>query len=129
MARAGEPGERQRIGRAAEDRAARHLAGLGYRILERNVYVGHGEIDLVAEDGDCLVFVEVRCRTATDQGEPLETIGPTKRAVLVRSVRAYLAERGGGDRPCRIDVVAVTGEHQDGLRLVRNAIEVEDPWR
>ena len=128
MARVGEPGERQRIGRAAEDRAARHLAELGYRILERNVHVGHGEIDLVAEHGDCLVFVEVRCRTDAEQGEPLETIGPKKRAVLVRSVRAYLAERGGGDRPCRIDFVAVTGLSQDELRLVQNAIEVEDAW-
>jgi putative endonuclease len=128
MARTGDPGERLRLGHAAEASAARHLTGLGYVILERNVHVGHGEIDLVAEDGDCLVFVEVRYRTDTEQGAPLETLGPGKRAALVRAVRAYLASRGGHDRPCRIDVVAVTGANLDELELVRNAIEVEDPW-
>jgi putative endonuclease len=50
---------RAALGRHGEDLAAEHLRKAGYRILERNVRTRHGEIDIIAEDGECLVFVEV----------------------------------------------------------------------
>ena len=61
---------RKLLGRSGEDRAARHLAGLGYRVLERNYRTPQGEIDLIALDGDTVVFVEVKTRTSDSFGAP-----------------------------------------------------------
>jgi putative endonuclease len=129
MDRPAGPSDRRRLGLEAEARAAELLTELGYRVLERNVYLRKGEIDLVAEDGEYLVFVEVRSLHGSSVCAPEETVGPAKRATLLRTARAYLAERGWEHRPCRFDVVALSGEALEVVRLVKNAIESDDPWR
>jgi putative endonuclease len=58
------------LGRSGEDRAAKHLASRGYTILERNYTAPQGELDLIALDGDTLVFVEVKTRTSSAYGAP-----------------------------------------------------------
>jgi putative endonuclease len=95
------------IGRAGEEAAAVYLAGLGYRIRERNVRFRSGEIDLVAEQDRVLVFVEVKTRTGPGFGTAPEAVTPRKQQQLVRLAGVYLASRGIEDRSCRFDVVAV----------------------
>ena len=68
----------RRIGMAHERQAERFLKGKGYRILARTYRCRAGEIDLIARDGECLVFVEVRYRTDTGKGHPLETVDARK---------------------------------------------------
>ncbi|MEZ4380282.1 MAG: YraN family protein [Nannocystaceae bacterium] len=113
-------------GLAAEQEAARFLESRGLAIVERNVEIGGGELDLVAllrgdevdvdeapaeaEPVDTIVFVEVRSRGDLRAGSPLETIGRRKRAHLRRAASAWLIARGLWERVAvRFDVVSVVG--------------------
>lgn len=98
--------DRRGLGRHGEDLAARHLAAQGYEILVRNWRCAAGELDLVARDGGCLAFVEVRTRRGQEMGSPEESITPAKQARLVTLAEAYLQEHDWAG-PWRIDVVAV----------------------
>jgi putative endonuclease len=98
--------DRRGLGRHGEELAARHLAAQGYEILERNWRCGAGELDLVARDGDCLAFVEVRTRRGREMGSPEESVTPAKQARLVALAETYLQEHDWPG-PWRIDVVAV----------------------
>ena len=98
--------DRRGLGRYGEELAARHLAGIGYEILERNWRCAAGELDLVARDDQCLAFVEVRTRRGQELGSPEESITPAKQARLVTLAETYLqAHEWPG--PWRIDVIAV----------------------
>lgn len=97
-----------RLGRHGEDLAAAHLEAAGYKILERNVHVGGGEIDLIAEHRGETVFVEVKTRRPGPFGEPGEAITATKARRLARAAQGWLAARDALDSPCRCDVVAIT---------------------
>ena len=108
-------------GRTAEARAARFLTARGYRIVDRNVRSPLGELDLVAYDGDDLVFVEVRSRADDSTGRAEETVGPGKQRQLVRVATAYLVDRAPRCDTCRFDVVAITGDEID---LFRDAFRV-----
>ncbi|MFV8835911.1 YraN family protein [Aquisalimonas sp.] len=110
---------RRESGQTAEDTARRHLEAQGLRLLDRNVRARRGEIDLVMEDGDVLVFVEVRYRGDPAHGSALESIGATKQRRLIHAASTYL-QRHRLDRPCRFDVVAITGET---LEWVANAFD------
>ena len=99
---------RQALGRGAEDAAAAHLTRAGFRVLERNVRLGHGEIDLVCRDGDAVVFVEVKCRRATWGDPPAAAVSWHKQRRLTRLAQHYLKWRRLGDVRCRFDVVSVT---------------------
>lgn len=102
-------------GRLAEDLAAAALGKKGYKILERNFSNRFGEIDIIAQDGDTLVFVEVKAKKGLDFGSPEEMINPSKLSRVRRMAEVYLA---GKSFPCRIDVVAVIlSEDNSVLRL------------
>ena len=95
------------LGVRGEELAARHLAGAGLTVVERNVRLGPGEIDLVArEDGD-LVFVEVKTRIGDAETAPDTAVTPTKLERLERLAEAYLDRAGTPDVPWRVDVVAI----------------------
>jgi len=94
------------MGEAAEDRAARHLQDHGLAILSRNYRTRLGEIDLIAKDGETLVFVEVRRRTSEHFGGAAGSVDWRKRQRIVGAARMYLA-RLGHEPPCRFDVVAL----------------------
>jgi putative endonuclease len=114
-------------GRDGEDLAWDHLRRAGYRLVARNVRSRFGEIDLVVERGDTLVFVEVRSRAGSRFGAPLESIDGRKRRQVARLAADFLARRRLDDRRARFDVVAV--EWQDGapkVDHVENAFEVPD---
>lgn len=101
--------ERQARGRRGEALAAEALVRAGYRVLDRNPRHGGGEIDLVAETGGVVVFVEVRSRASTTFGGAAATVTREKQARLTRAAQAYLATHGWSERPARFDVVAVEG--------------------
>jgi putative endonuclease len=98
---------RATLGRRGEEVAAEHLRRRGYQILERNVRSRYGEIDLVAKDGDCLVFVEVRSVRSTAL-LPEESITARKRSRMARLGMLYLQEHGAEDASWRADVIAIT---------------------
>jgi putative endonuclease len=114
-------------GRAAEAAAAELLVRAGLRIVARNVRLAGAEIDLVAEDGDELVFVEVRSRSDTRHGGPLTTVGWVKQARIARAAQAFLVRTERTNAPARFDVVGV--EWRDGRAActhVRGAFDC--PW-
>ena len=91
-------------GEKAEALAAEFLAARGLRVIERNFRRRCGELDLVAQDGDTLVFVEVRLRTRTDFGGAAASITARKRARMAAAAGLYLA-RLRNTPPCRFDAV------------------------
>ncbi|MBI1908044.1 YraN family protein [Candidatus Uhrbacteria bacterium] len=98
---------RRIFGDNAEALAARHLEGKGMRILARQYKTTFGEIDLVARDGDEVVFVEVKARRSNDFGYPEEAVTRTKLEKIMRAGEWYLRSTHREDAPYRIDVVAI----------------------
>lgn len=99
------------LGMSGESTAAAYLESHGFRILHRNLRIGHAEIDLVAENDAFLVFAEVKTRRQTPDasapfGTPAEAVDAKKQAVLVRAAEAYLAEHAP-EKFFRIDVIEV----------------------
>ena len=112
----------QRRGREAEDAACNHLQQSGLTLLTRNYRSPWGEIDLVMQDGDGLVFVEVRYRASSDFGAPAETVDRGKQSRLRATAEHYRQQtRGASRNPCRFDIVAIVGEPGSGLHWLRNA--------
>jgi putative endonuclease len=116
---------RQALGRDAERLAADHLARAGFDVLERNVRLGHGEIDLVCRDGDVVVFVEVKCRRATWGDPPAAAVSWHKQRRLTRLAQHYLKWRRLEGVRCRFDVVSVTldADERVGIAHVRGAFD------
>ena len=115
------------LGRWGEKQARRFLKRQGYRILQKNVVTPLGEIDIVAVDGDVLVFVEVKTRTTDEFGGPLTAVGRAKRRKVIQTARGYLARHATPDTPCRFDVVGVTcveGQETPEIELVRDAFSL-----
>lgn len=118
------PDPRHTAGREAEGLAAAHLESLGMTIVGRNVRAGGGEIDLIARDGQTLVFVEVRYRESGAFGTPEDSVGVPKRLRVARAARRYLAEIGpSGWTEARFDVVAVEGGQAPALRHFHGAFD------
>jgi putative endonuclease len=116
-----QPARSRRKGDAGESAAERYLLGKGFRILQRNYYYDRGEIDLVAEDGPVLVFVEVKARTSGSHGTAEESITPEKEHFLKRTAEGYLLEHKIERRECRFDLVAVEWEeHKPVIRHLRD---------
>jgi len=92
------------IGREAEDRAATMLESAGLQLVERNYRCRSGEIDLIMQDGESLVFIEVRYRGNAAFGGALASVDAHKQKRLVRAAQYYLLQRTWPG-PCRFDVV------------------------
>lgn len=98
----------RRIGAMGEQLAVDHLEGAGLEVIERNwCCPSGGELDIVARDGDLLVFCEVKTRRSDRFGRPVEQITHAKAARLRRLAWSWLRERGEAGRAFRIDVVGV----------------------
>ena len=116
---------RKSLGDLGERLAAVYLERQGYLIRERNYRCPIGEIDLVATEGDCLVFVEVRTRRGKRFGSPEESMTLAKQQRLIDLAESYLAERGERLPLWRIDLVAVEFSPRgilERVELVRNAV-------
>ena len=105
------------LGKDAEDAAAAYVAGLGMRILGRNVRIRAGEVDIVALDGETVVFIEVKARTNRRFGSALAAVDARKRRRLRAAAAAYLQFVAPQAR-ARFDVLTV---ERDGMRLHRSA--------
>lgn len=100
---------KDRIGRRGERIARRFLRWRrGYRIIESNWRCRLGELDIVALDGQVLVFVEVKTRRSTVPADPEDAVTPDKLQRLRRLAQAFVSQYNLGHLPCRIDVLAVT---------------------
>jgi putative endonuclease len=119
---------RRRVGREAEDAAARQLQRVGLETVARNVRFSEGEIDLVCRDGDVWVFVEVKCRRARWGDTPAAAVSWWKQRRLARLAAHYLKWRRLGDVRCRFDVVAVTLDDAGvaDVRHIRAAFDTTD---
>lgn len=98
------------LGRAGEDLAAAHLTARGWQLVERNLQLRHGELDIVALDHATLVFVEVKTRRSFVTGVPQAAVTPEKLRRLRRLAGEYLMEYSTPHRDVRIDVI---GLHAD----------------
>ena len=113
------------LGRRGEEAAERLLLSLGFRILERRYRLRGGEVDLIAREGETVVFVEVKSRSSLDCGRPSETVGAGQRRRILKAAAFYLAGAGGPERSCRFDVVEVLQGTGGRLRvsLIRDAFQ------
>jgi putative endonuclease len=100
-------GARRALGDLGERLAVQHLEAKGYRVRERNFRIREGEIDIIAERGGTLAFVEVRCRRGNRMGPAVESLTPRKQKRLVALAEAYGQEREGLPEGRRIDVIAI----------------------
>jgi putative endonuclease len=94
-------------GTVGEDAAVEYLSKKGYRILERNFRFERGEIDIIAEDRDVLVFAEVKARRSKAFGEPHEAVTGQKQRQIRKVAEGYLFMHEINDRECRFDIIAV----------------------
>ena len=98
---------RLNIAETGEALAVAHLKARGYEILARNYRAVRGEIDLVAQDGDCIVFVEVKTRRSLKFGLPQAAVTAQKQRQISKVALAYLQTHNLFDAPCRFDVIAI----------------------
>lgn len=112
-------------GRRAEEMARRYLKERGMVLEAGNVRGGGGELDVVALDGEVLVFVEVK--SGAGPGDPRQRVDHRKRRRLVAAAEAYLAQRPGPTPRCRFDVVTVRlGERSPRIEHLPDAFRVGD---
>ena len=113
------PEDRGRAGAEAETAACAYLEAKGMQVVARNFRARGGEVDVVAREGEVLVFVEVRYREDDGLGAPEETVGRVKRLRIVAAARAYLSRiPAAAWKEARFDVVAVVGTGSD--RIIRH---------
>jgi putative endonuclease len=97
----------QLLGKFGEDKACEYVRKLGYKIIERNFKARYSELDIIALDGDTLVFVEVKTRIGDEHGLPQEAITRHKIYALTRSIEYYTLLHPELPESLRIDVVSV----------------------
>lgn len=114
------------LGNRGEVAAARFLQRLRYRIIERQMRNRFGELDLVALNGDVVVFVEVKTRTTLLAGHPTEAVTATKQRKITRSALAYLKRRGWLEHRVRFDVIAVVWSNEAATPKLQHYISAFD---
>lgn len=113
----------QSRGKDAENRACAYLEKQGLHLLTHNYRSRPGEIDLIMQDQDSLVFVEVRYRRRQDFGSGAESVDRRKQSKLIACAQHYVqAHPKIADQPCRFDVVSIDGQNGDGpIQWIQNA--------
>ena len=115
----------RRLGSVYEQTVGFYLEQYGYEIVAFNYRCPMGEIDLIAKDGETLVFVEVKFRFRTGSGHPSEAVDQKKQKRISRCALHYLTSRNLTDVPCRFDVVCICGEEGEPL-LYQNAFDYQE---
>ena len=110
----------RKTGARYEQYAGAYLEEHGYKVLQYNYRCKKGEIDIVAKDGEYLVFCEVKYRAGVSGGSPAEAVDLRKQKKISGSAMYYLMENHLTDVPCRFDVVAIQGRE---ITLIKNAFE------
>ncbi len=109
-----------------EDRATKVLKKLKFTIITRNYRQKNGEIDIVAEDSDDLVFIEVKTRSSTKYGTPAEAVNFTKQQQIIRVAQEYISRHNLFHKNIRFDVITVLlGKNATPeVELIKNAFEL-----
>jgi len=107
---------RQILGQQGEANAARYLKKKGYRVIKHNYRCSYGEIDLIAQDGDTLVFVEVKTRTSTTFGAPAAAVNFRKQQQISKTAHYFLTEFGQ-DTDARFDVISILQEKGKEMKI------------
>lgn len=110
------------LGNIYERKACEYLVSKGYLILERNFCIRGGEIDIIARDGDTLVFVEVKARRSENSGAPLDAVTQEKRKRIGKAAMFYMNKNSAEAENIRFDAIGIK-EGQGGLEIehVENA--------
>lgn len=113
------------VGKRGEELASAYLAKAGYQIIERNYRCIFGEIDIVAEEGDNIVFIEVKSRRSNAYGDPQLAVGSRKQKKISMVALNYIEEKHKHSRNARFDVVAVKLlPSGPTVELIKNAFEL-----
>ena len=113
-----------KLGEKGEGLAVKFLKKKGYRIIKQNYKTPIGEIDIIAAEGDTLVFIEVKTRESLEYGHPFEAVNKAKRRKIANVALLYLKALKK-EPPCRFDVVSIFYENgRPGLELIKDAFEV-----
>ncbi|MEM8585810.1 MAG: YraN family protein [Bacteroidota bacterium] len=115
--------DKQKLGRQGEQYACRYLEGKAYRILEQNWRYRRTEVDIIAMDGDIMVFVEVKTRTQAYFEGPTGTVEAAQQARLSRAAGNYM-EQVGHDWEIRFDIIGILIEENGDYQLEH----IEDAW-
>lgn len=120
--------DRKELGERGERASAAFLEKRGMRIVEKNWHCSYGEVDLIAMDGDTLVFCEVKTRRTTSAGIPEEAITPAKQRRYLKLARVYCSRTHEEYENVRFDAVAIYAfsDSQALLRYVCNAFDASD---
>lgn len=113
----------RRIGTEAEDEAARYLLAKGFTLIGRRRKMRRGELDVIALDGETIVFVEVKSRSSGPDA-PEDAVDARKRARMAAAAEEWLAAYDGPARPVRFDVVV---RDRNGLRHLVDAFSFGEP--
>ncbi len=116
---------RRETGNRAEDIACDYLKKNGYRVITRNFNCRVGEIDIIAQNGDDLVFVEVRSWNSSGTINPVHTISRRKQERVIRAAETFLAKYSRKPVPARFDVLIVKLGGPPEIELIKNAFELE----
>ena len=113
------------LGNAGENFAAKYLEERGYKIIAQNYRVRSAEIDIIAELGEEIIFVEVKTRSNTRRGLPAEAVNLRKQKKIIGAASVFLQDEIYFDRACRFDVIEVySGGTEFKIRHIENAFEV-----
>ncbi|MDP2644638.1 MAG: YraN family protein [Desulfobacterales bacterium] len=117
---------RQLLGKKGESLAATHLQKNGYTILEQNYRSKHGEIDIIAQDKDSLVFIEVKARRSGQFGSPKMAITLKKQRKISMVALYYLKATKQNRAKARFDVVVIDppGDHPSQVKTIKNAFDL-----
>ncbi|QSX08714.1 YraN family protein [Alkalibacter rhizosphaerae] len=110
--------DRIKIGKAGEEEACGYLKNKGYTIVAQNFRCRHGEVDIVATQGEDLVFIEVKTRNNRNFGRPCEAVGWKKQRHIQKTAMFYLTKYGSVEMNVRFDVVEV---EKEGIHHIENA--------
>ena len=117
--------ERLELGKLGEDLALKKLASLGYTCLVRNYRCPLGEIDCIARDGDCLVFVEIKTRRGRSMGYAKEAVTRRKMRQISKAALSYMKENNCSHVQARFDVIAITiNRGREEIEVIPNAFEL-----
>lgn len=129
----GRIGNNRRTGAEYEQIAGTYLKSCGYQILQYNYRCRQGEIDIIAKDGEYLVFCEVKFRADLSNGRPEEAVDMRKQRTISRCALHYVAVNGLSGTPCRFDVVGIlgnadeeTGATGQSICLYKNAFDYRE---
>ena len=113
------------LGKRGEGLALKKVKRLGYKCIARNYRCPLGEIDLIAKDGDCLVFIEIKTRKGKSLGYAKEAVNERKKRQLTKAALAYMKAKDCVNVKSRFDVVAINlSEGKEQIEIIQNAFDM-----